>query len=132
MKPEEARKWAELYTAIADGKTWQIQSSAGEWNDATNGVHDPRGWSIERLRIKPEPQHETLNGNWNQSFDPGMTLRDYLAAKALFGLIAEPPWAPGASSVCSRLCDGTRDEALNFATAAYRLADAMLKARELP
>jgi hypothetical protein len=57
MKPEEARKWAELYTAIADGKTWQIQSSAGEWNDATNGVHDPRGWSIERLRIKPEPRH---------------------------------------------------------------------------
>jgi hypothetical protein len=80
----------------------------------------------------PCEQHETLNGNWNQSFDPGMTLRDYLAAKALFGLIAEPPWAPGASSVCSRLCDGTRDEALNFATAAYRLADAMLKARELP
>ncbi len=57
MKPEEARKWAEIYSAIAEGKKWQIQSSAGEWNDATNGVHDPRGWSIERLRIKPEPQH---------------------------------------------------------------------------
>jgi hypothetical protein len=56
MKPEEARKWAEIYSAIAEGKKWQIQSSAGEWNDATNGVHDPRGWSIERLRIKPEPQ----------------------------------------------------------------------------
>ena len=57
MKPEEARKWATLYSAIADGKKWQIQSSAGEWNDATNGIHDPRWWSIERLRIKPEPQH---------------------------------------------------------------------------
>lgn len=56
MKPEEARKWAEIYSAIAEGKKWQIRSSAGEWNDATNGVHDPRGWSIERLRIKPEPQ----------------------------------------------------------------------------
>ena len=64
--------------------------------------------------------------------DPGMTLRDYFAAKALLGLIAEPPWSVGASGVASRLSDHTPDEALNFATAAYRLADAMLKARELP
>lgn len=62
----------------------------------------------------------------------GMTLRDYFAAKALLGLIAEPPWAVGAIAVASRLSDGTPDEALNFATAAYRLADAMLRARELP
>jgi len=64
--------------------------------------------------------------------DLGMTLRDYFAAKALLGLITEPPWAVGDLSVCSKLCDHTPDEALNFATAAYRLADAMLKARELP
>lgn len=61
MKPEEARKWAELYTAIADGKTWQIQSSAGEWNDATNGVHDPICWRVEHLRVKPEPQQRALD-----------------------------------------------------------------------
>ena len=64
--------------------------------------------------------------------DLGMTLRDYFAAKALPGLLAEPPWVAGDLSVCAKLSDCTTDEALNFATAAYRLADAMLKTRELP
>lgn len=37
----------------------------------------------------PAEQHETNDGNWNQTFDPGMTLRDYFAAHAP----ADPqPW----------------------------------------
>ena len=60
MKPEEARKWAELYTAIADGKKWQIENlkpagSGRRWRDA-NEHDDPRGWRVEHLRVKPEPQ----------------------------------------------------------------------------
>ena len=60
MKPEEARKWAELYSAIADGKTWQIENwdpaaSGRRWRDA-NEQDDPRGWRVDHLRIKPEPQ----------------------------------------------------------------------------
>lgn len=30
----------------------------------------------------PCEQHETQEGNWNQTFEPGMTLRDYFAAHA--------------------------------------------------
>lgn len=30
----------------------------------------------------PAEQHETQDGNWNQTFDPGMTMHDYFAAHA--------------------------------------------------
>lgn len=46
----------------------------------------------------------------------GMTLRDYIAAKALQGFLASPNLRPAKDS--------------EAATAAYLLADAMLKARE--
>lgn len=46
---------------------------------------------------------------------PGMTLRDYFAAKAMVGILADP--------------DGGKWEDDTVAQAAYRLADAMLKAR---
>jgi len=55
MTTEEARKWAELYAAIADGKTWQITTAPSVWRDACKD-DNPRGWRVERLRIKPEPQ----------------------------------------------------------------------------
>jgi hypothetical protein len=51
-----------------------------------------------------------------QSF-PGMTLRDYFAAKAMQGYLGSPEWLREVSP------QGT-------AEAAYRVADAMLKARE--
>lgn len=51
---------------------------------------------------------------------PGMTLRDYFAAKAMAGQIAF------AAGKYERGYDGWRDE---FAREAYRYADAMLKAR---
>lgn len=60
----------------------------------------------------------------------GMTLRDYFAAKALVGLLAEP-FSEGSSATVShlapmRLSDEPGD---SFARASYLLADAMLKAR---
>jgi hypothetical protein len=48
--------------------------------------------------------------------DKGMKLRDYMAAKALQAMIAEPS------------LKATPDE---FAQKAYQIADAMLKARDL-
>jgi hypothetical protein len=49
--------------------------------------------------------------------NPGMTLRDYFAAKAMQGYLGSPEWLREVSP------QGT-------AEAAYRVADAMLKARE--
>lgn len=60
----------------------------------------------------------------------GMTLRDYFAAKALQGLIAEPPHDRFTATVCEIGPKPTEDEPGNFAKAAYLLADAMLKARK--
>lgn len=56
------------------------------------------------------------NGETNVSL--GMTLRDYFAAKAMQGLmlIADPERADQSRDECARL--------------SYRMADAMLKARE--
>ena len=63
--------------------------------------------------------------------EPGMTLRDYFAAKAVAALIAEPPWHQSVVSVSARLSrPEENDEAANFASAAYRIADAMLKERD--
>ena len=54
------------------------------------------------------------------------TLRDYFAANALLGLIAEP--IEGVQQcVAFELSDNTTQM---FADAAYKFADAMLKARE--
>ena len=47
----------------------------------------------------------------------GMTLRDYFAAKAMQGLLSDPDWRQ----------DMDFDDT---ALAAYKMADAMLKARE--
>ena len=60
MTTDEARKWADLYSKIAEGKKWQIESFdpaalGRQWRDA-NEQDDPRGWSVKHLRIKPEPQ----------------------------------------------------------------------------
>lgn len=48
----------------------------------------------------------------------GMTLRDYFAAKAIVGHLADGGWK----------CDQSHFD--DVAEGAYRLADAMLKARE--
>jgi len=64
----------------------------------------------------PCEQHETQEGNWNQSFESGMTLRDYFAAKAMQGHCANISRTPTTTT--------------ELAESAYMLADSMLAARE--
>jgi hypothetical protein len=57
--------------------------------------------------------------------DPGMTLRNYLAAKAMQGWISCSP------KIMGETLDGSVEMAEVISTAAYVMADAMLKAREV-
>jgi hypothetical protein len=59
---------------------------------------------------------EDTGSTWSEHIDPGMTLRDYFAAKAIVGIIAHPEGPAGLWDKC--------------ALQAYEVADAMLKARE--
>jgi hypothetical protein len=60
--------------------------------------------------------YEGIGGAWTEQI--GMSLRDYFAAKAMQGLIADPDRADQSREECARL--------------SYLMADAMLKAREAP
>lgn len=60
----------------------------------------------------------------------GITMRDYLAAKAMAAMIAEHPWYEGAESIASRNGNHEKGEFMMFADAAYKMADAMLAARD--
>jgi hypothetical protein len=63
---------------------------------------------------------------------PGKTLRDDFAGKALAALICEPPWMRGqVSSLVLKLCLPSDNVALQYAAAAYKLADAMIMARDI-
>jgi hypothetical protein len=66
----------------------------------------------------PCEQGHTPEGTWNQSFEPGMTLRDYFAAKAMQAI-----YTAGIPSGVEMKYD-------EVATGAYAAADAMLKARQ--
>lgn len=61
---------------------------------------------------------QTGNTQWHS---PGMTLRDYFAASAMQGMLTT------AGAPCLNGLDGFEDHA---AKAAYKIADAMLKARQ--
>jgi hypothetical protein len=69
----------------------------------------------------PCEQHETQEGTWNQTFESGMSLRDYFAAKVvqsfMRGAVLPPGW-------------DAKDEIQFTAMRAYEVADAMLIARE--
>ena len=73
----------------------------------------------------PCEQSETQGGTWNQTFEPGMTLRDWFAGQALIAI---------ATSEHSIVSETSFDEKLDietiYARFAYQTADAMLKARE--
>lgn len=63
-----------------------------------------------------EPAFPTRDDNYDSKYSgPGMTLRDFFAAKAMQGRLANPDWLAS-------------DE--RTAADAYQIADAMLKARE--
>jgi hypothetical protein len=77
----------------------------------------------------PCEQGHCPDGTWNQTFDPGMSLRDYFAAQAL-PLIGSAPVPDWQLKVWFGNRGGlTREEIA--ARAAYEYADAMLKAREV-
>ena len=59
-----------------------------------------------------------------ENYYPGMTLRDYFAAKAMQGLISCPDWRENVGE------EEGIDASDCTARAAYMMADAMLKARE--
>ena len=63
----------------------------------------------------PGEQGEDKNGKWNQTWDPGMTIRDYFTAAALTGLLSNT---------------GVSQPHKGAAEFAIRAADAVLKARE--
>lgn len=63
-------------------------------------------------------------GSGHASAFQGMTLRDYFAAKAMQGLLANG-WCAEQREIAPSM--GEREVALD----AYRLADAMMKAREV-
>ena len=64
--------------------------------------------------------------------DAGMSLRDYFAAKAMHALVTEPPWGDGGVATVHSWSKDFHggDPIARFAYAAYKMADAMLKARE--
>jgi len=67
-----------------------------------------------------------LNGNGQPEMTGfGMTLRDYFAAKAMQGLLSVPGEYSADADTSAPMA--TWDD---FAAGAYKLADAMLKARE--
>lgn len=68
----------------------------------------------------PSEQGQTNDGIWNQTYEPGMSLRNYYAGQALAGICANP-------SFFGSLFQQSPDAAAEFAADA---ADAMLKARE--
>ena len=61
----------------------------------------------------PELGNVGCNSDWQS--EPGMTLRDYFAAKAMQGEMSGPGPLQGVENIAAR---------------AYAIADAMLKARE--
>ena len=56
MTREEAKRRAELYSALADGKTIQVLISSGEWKDVKIDVLTCISENIS-FRIKPEPKY---------------------------------------------------------------------------
>lgn len=60
----------------------------------------------------------------------GMTLRDYMAAKALQGYISAKAWHPDFTYPTDFNFDAGKRAADAVAVAAYQYADAMLKVRE--
>ena len=56
MTTEEAKMRAELYSALADGKTIQIISSNGTWEDIK--IEELKNiYDCNSYRIKPEPKY---------------------------------------------------------------------------
>ena len=90
---------------------------------------------------KPIERHKNMNntpafpmqptmagGEYCEGYD-GMTLRDYFAAKAMQGLLANSAWLNTVANQTNNRSDGITLDSVNAARA-YSAADAMLKTRE--
>lgn len=70
----------------------------------------------------PEIGNVACNSDWQS--ESGMTLRDYFAAKAMQGVMA--------SGTAMSIGTNHEEAMVGMARAFYSMADAMIKARELP
>jgi len=64
----------------------------------------------------PCAQPQCSDGSWNQTYDPGMSLRDWFAGQFIAGLYGTEP--------------GSHLNPVTAAREAYHVADAMIAARE--
>jgi hypothetical protein len=85
----------------------------------------------------PSQQGECQDGTWNQTFDPGMTLRDWFAGQALAQSVEDydrtetgHPAKQGERVLAYATGSHTGTRVEIIARQAYRYADAMLKARQ--
>lgn len=69
----------------------------------------------------PSEQHECADGSWNQTYSPGMTLRDWFAGQTLMGMCGNSDIAKAAME--------TGNAGATLAESAYDMADAMLAQR---
>ena len=68
MTTEEAKRRAELYSALAEGKTIQVQNPNGKWEDLKIEGLDHL-YDCNKYRIKPEIKYrpfETQEECWNE------------------------------------------------------------------
>ena len=68
MTREEAKRRAELYSALAEGKIIQFKQENGEWTDLKTDLMCGIAGSF-RYRIKPEPNYrpfQTREECWNE------------------------------------------------------------------
>ena len=69
MTRKEAKRRAELYSALAEGKKIQFNQENGEWADLTMELIEVLSESAFRYRIKPEPKYRPFNSQeecWNE------------------------------------------------------------------
>lgn len=69
MTREEAKRRAELYSALAEGKIIQFKQKNGEWIDLTMELIRVLPESAFRYRIKPESQYRAFKSQeecWNE------------------------------------------------------------------
>ena len=69
MTRKEAKRRAELYSALAEGKKIQFNQENGEWTDLTMELIEVLSESAFRYRIKPEPKYRPFNSQeecWNE------------------------------------------------------------------
>ena len=115
------------YVPMPEVKTTCLRSTATSRPAAIRPATDQRR---RKMTIKKDggpafPLKEPLTSD-----SAGMSLRDYFAAKAMVALITEPKWCDGHTPLVAEIGPKGVLGAGRYASAAYAMADAMLKARK--